>query len=85
MFPRAGLYSPPVSIPAGWKGLYYAVPSSHVLRAIGQSQFYCDTPPCPQINVPGQGLVDRLAWFRGIMGMAGTPGTRYDTDELAWA
>jgi len=39
------------AMPGFWKGLYYAVPTSHVLRALATSQFYCSGDGCPSITV----------------------------------
>lgn len=47
----AGLFIPRSSYPPFWIGLYYAVPTSHVLRALATNQFFCEGPNCPIITV----------------------------------
>lgn len=76
-FLMAGLFLPGARIPAFWRGLYYAVPTSHTLRALGVDQFHCDGGPaagCPQIQVPASGggvqTVDRYAFVRGYLGVS---------------
>jgi hypothetical protein len=82
--PRAG-----PRIPAGWKGLYYAVPTSHVMRALGTDQFACRgaaraAGACPAISVvgPSGGVtsVDREAFVNGYLGSS--YGDRWG--ELGW-
>jgi len=49
----AGVFIPVVEIPAGWKGFYYVVSSSHALRLIALPQFYCEggvAAGCKQIS-----------------------------------
>lgn len=48
----AGLFIPRPAIPAFWQGLYYAVPTSHVMRALATNQFFCEGAGCPTITVP---------------------------------
>ena len=51
----AGLFLPSALFPAGWRGLYYAVPTSHILRALTSDQFHCAGTGvgCFVIEVPG--------------------------------
>jgi len=52
----SGLFIPRAVIPAFWQGLYYAVPTSHMLRAVTTSQYFCPggvPAGCPVIQVPG--------------------------------
>lgn len=90
-FLMAGLFIPGSRIPAFWMGLYYAVPTSHVLRALGTDQFYCAggaAAGCPQISVPGATgggaagfqSVDRYAFVTSILGS--TYGDRWG--EIGW-
>jgi ABC-type multidrug transport system permease subunit len=89
----AGLYTPAPQIPAGWKGLYYAVPSSHVLRALATNQFYCTggaSAGCPQISTVVDGVpttVDRFAYVLAYLGLEGQEGTipEYPFGEIGWA
>jgi hypothetical protein len=73
-FLMAGLFIPVRLIPPFWQGLYYAVPTSHVLRALGADQFFCAggaAAGCPAIVVVsagGEATVDRYAYVVGVLG-----------------
>jgi hypothetical protein len=82
----AGLFLPARSLPPFWQGLYYAVPTSHVLRAISLDQLCaCEGAACPLISVvtPSGALVlqTQCAFVEEFLGA--TASQRWV--ELGWA
>ena len=83
----AGLFINVKTMPPGWKGLYYAVPTSHIMRALGTTEFYCAggaAAGCPQITVvtsSGPVVVDRYEFVSNFLGS--TFQNRWN--ELGWA
>lgn len=68
----SGLFLPGPSVPPGWKGLYYAMPTSHTLRALAMDQFYCPPgTPCPVLQVAtgsGTTAVGRYQYVSAFLG-----------------
>ncbi len=82
----AGLFIPLAQIPAGWVGLYYAVPTSHVLRAIATSQTFCQGAACPAITLAGApGSTTISAYVQDYLGLGASTQSPYLFKELGWA
>ena len=79
----SGLFVPPASpIPAFWLGLYYAVPTTHILRALAVSQSFCLGIGCPTVEVNGM-LVGQFTYVSAYLGFASS--SQYAWGELGWA
>lgn len=88
----AGLFAPASEVPAGWKGMLYAVPTSHILRALSVNQFWCvggAAAGCPQIStVNSQGtavVVDRFAYVTSFLAVPAGEVSEYPWEELGYA
>lgn len=85
----SGLFIPFSVIPGFWKGLYYAVPPSHILRAIATDQFYCEggtAAGCPSIEVvsgPG-GETKTIGRYEYVSSFLGSTYQKR-WGELGWA
>jgi len=73
------------SLPGFWTGLFYAVPTTHVLRALGVSQLYCRGPGCPTIDVGGGVTVDRFEFVLALLSLPASTSTQFLWGELGWA
>ena len=84
----AGLILPGNATPAFWIGLYYTVPTSHILRAITVSQFYCiatSTTACPTITPPEQGPINQYQYVLELLSLPSDYDTQFPFDETGWA
>jgi hypothetical protein len=77
----SGVFIPRPEIPPGWVGMYYAVPTSHVVRAINVEQAYCTGESCPIIQTPDGQSVTIYQYVSGFFQT--TYGNRWG--EMAWA
>ena len=88
-FLMAGLFINRSLMPPFWQGLYYAVPTTHILRAIGTSQFFCSGPEgarCPTIQVISHGksvTVLQSAFVSSFLNFLSS--TRFAWGEVGWA
>lgn len=75
------------SLPSFFDGLYYAVPSSHVLRALAVSQFYCRGSDCPRIDVGGGGgeTADRFGVVLAQLSLRPDYEHEFAWEETGWA
>ena len=73
---------PATPIPAFWRGLYYAVPTTHLLRAIATSQFFCLGATCPVMDLQGR-TVPTFTYVQTYLGLFST--SQYAWGELGWA
>lgn len=87
----AGLFLSQPNIPVGWIGLYYAVPTSHMLRATLLDQFYCDSAQksCPSItfvNAAGaQTSVNQYTYIATFLGLdPASPASPQKWAQLGW-
>jgi hypothetical protein len=68
-------------------GLYYAVPTSHTLRALSNAQFYCvpiSSPACPAIAVNAR-LVPRYAFVLNLLALPEEGATQWRFSDVGWA
>lgn len=47
----SGLLVPGPTVPAGWVWLYQGNPLRQALEALAVSQYYCEGPACPTLNI----------------------------------
>jgi len=88
----AGLFIQRPNIPPGWQGMYYAVPTSHILRALGVAEFYC-TPSkpeslCSTISLPSaSGSSVKVLQFSYVLAFLGlsNASSQFLFNELGWA
>ncbi len=83
----SGLFLPPASLPGFFVGLYYAVPTSHILRALSNAQFYCVplvSPSCPTIVVAGA-PISRYAYVLNLLDLPVTSLSQWRFDDLGFA
>ena len=69
-----------------WLGLHYAVPTTHILRSLATSQFFCDDAACPLISVPsatGPRDIAQSAYVQDFLGTSYT--SRFQFGEVGWA
>ena len=72
-------------MPAFWRGLGYAVPTSHALRALATDQTYCAGPACPTISVVGAGgSTSRVTQYAFVSGFLGAT-WQQRWDNIGWA
>jgi len=85
----SGLFAPPSQIPPFWIGLYYAVPTSHILRAQAVAQFYCvggAAAGCPTITLTSASPpIDRYAYVLNFLGMSSYTGGQFAWEEVGYA
>ena len=81
----AGLIMPVSATPPFWKGLYYAVPTSHILRAITVNQFYCVGLYCPTIVPPEQPPISQYAFILELLTLSPEYDHEYPIAETGWA
>ena len=85
IFLFSGLLLPPDSMPDIWVGLFYAVPSSHVLRAMSVAQLFCvpaTSPACPVITVGNPPV--SASQFEYVQQLLGLP-LSGDPDRFRWS
>ena len=83
----SGLFLPPASLPSFWTGLYYAVPTSHILRALSNAQFYCVpliSASCPTIVVAGV-TVPRYTYVLELLNLPLDNTTMWRFDDFGYA
>jgi hypothetical protein len=72
-------------MPTLWRGLGYAVPTSHVLRALSVSQFFCLGPGCPTLSVlteAGPVLMTQFELVEQRLGRSFS--SRWQWGEVGW-